>query len=1229
MAKPIRGSVPGEVGTPTGKRTMIATKGLMSAAIHLAVVVLLLASAADAKAADTPRPLRYLPDGHSFVIVNGKNHFNRPLYGNRTASFIYASEVPEIMLSLPGKGGTLWFGVVSPKGSKWLHEADNVIARYRPGAMQYEVRDELLGAGTLTIDVLPMTNRDGALLRMRGSQNLANVEFYWSFGGASGFDNNKWDFDTAKYCPESATLFQPKDCAEHDYKITEAGFELRAPCYGLQTEIRADTPGSLTSVDISTVRKKMRPVIGVTPPGCELKITDAEAVRSPAVLWESSAGDLPLVAGRITLESDKPLLFALERPADGDTPIARANLPAAIEEAEKQRSIIASRVRVSTPDPFLNAAVPAISVAADRLWTPPVYMHGAVAWRMPLLGWRGAYIASEFGWHDRAKAHFREYARLQFQERGGGTAHAEPKYNLARQSLDSVLYSRGHIPNAPVKGEMGQCDMQQVYVDQLLWHLQWTGDLDFASEMWPVLVEHFAWEKRCFDPDDDGLYENFANTMISDAHHYSGSACTQSSAYNYRSLKLVAELAKHLGEDAEPFEREAAKTLAAMKRTLWMPKHGWYADYRDLLGLKRLHPAAELPTVYHAIDSDVPDMFEARQLLRYVDTSIQHVPIDDHSEVLWTSNWAPYIWSVRNVIPSETAHMALAYWQAGEREAAWKLFRGAMLDSMYASRVPGNCAGTSELDPRQTGAATDFNCTVGMYGRALVEGLFGVVPNLIHDELLIRPGLPPEWESASIDTPDIGYTYSRKGDTERFEIRSRLKQTTSLRLRLVAFKTRVARVRVNGKEVDWENGPAVGEPIIEIVAEKADGADIEITWEGEKRASVECHDVFGQGEPIVADFGPARVVEVNDPQQLLKNLRHEGSKLRGTVVGQFGHRTVFAKIAQGDLSWWSPVQVEVRPPLEIIESKWDHSAGEVQFAVRNNTGRAVAEQSIVHCGSAQETVDLQVPPHSQSANIRISAEDLVPGTNPIVVELASGDNLRGNVVDWHGTDGKQQLAFECVDLNKFFNERVSQIFNHEYKSPRSPNCSLQIPLHAFGDWCYGGANTPQIDDSALRNAAGDAGRFNSEQGVPLATPGPGDSANVIFTSLWDNFPDAVNIPLQGRAKHVWLLVAGSTHPMQSQLDNGEIVVAYTDGSSERLPLRNPTNWWPIEQDYDLNADSYCIPGPYPPRIELGVGRATLLDLPLDPERELRSLTVTSLANDVVVGLLSATLLRPE
>jgi hypothetical protein len=117
--------------------------------------------------------------------------------------------------------------------------------------------------------------------------------------------------------------------------------------------------------------------------------------------------------------------------------------------------------------------------------------------------------------------------------------------------------------------------------------------------------------------------------------------------------------------------------------------------------------------------------------------------------------------------------------------------------------------------------------------------------------------------------------------------------------------------------------------------------------------------------------------------------------------------------------------------------------------------------------------------------------------------------------------------------------------------------------------------------------------------------------------------------------------------MQSRLDNGEVVVTYTDGTNSRLALRNPETWWPIEQDYFTDDYQFRLEGPLPTRVDLktgtvrtldasafkGKGRevpggaATVLGLSLDPRKELQSLTVRALANDVVIGLMAATLER--
>jgi len=72
-------------------------------------------------------------------------------------------------------------------------------------------------------------------------------------------------------------------------------------------------------------------------------------------------------------------------------------------------------VVIETPDPFINAAAAALNIAADAVWDgkQQSFMHGAVAWRTRLLGWRGQYAGDELGWHERTAAHFAGFARQQ------------------------------------------------------------------------------------------------------------------------------------------------------------------------------------------------------------------------------------------------------------------------------------------------------------------------------------------------------------------------------------------------------------------------------------------------------------------------------------------------------------------------------------------------------------------------------------------------------------------------------------------------------------------------------------------------------------------------------------------------------------------------------------------------------------------------------------------------
>ena len=78
--------------------------------------------------------------------------------------------------------------------------------------------------------------------------------------------------------------------------------------------------------------------------------------------------------------------------------------------------------------------------------------------------------------------------------------------------MSDVYKAKDHVLGRFVAIKVLNYDMNLCYIDELLWHLNWTGDLEYARRMWPVLTRHLAWEKLNYDPDNDGLYDAYACT---------------------------------------------------------------------------------------------------------------------------------------------------------------------------------------------------------------------------------------------------------------------------------------------------------------------------------------------------------------------------------------------------------------------------------------------------------------------------------------------------------------------------------------------------------------------------------------------------------------------------------------------------------------------------------------------------------------------------------------------
>ena len=1157
------------------------------------------------------RPLRYIPEKDDFVIINGTHRFNRPLYCLQSPFLVYAGDLPEFLISLPGKGGVLRLGVLTPGDAMWFQEFEHIEARYRPGSMVYKIRGGPLRGGEVQLQVLPLHPRAGFILLVTASNLSSPFDLVFALGGANGYRGIQ-DLDLTGYNDESVALFRPDDCRDNDFDLLTGGFRMHAPCYG----------GSFLQ--------------GTAETGWAFGIGDAASIDSPRALLSSCASDLPVVGGRRSLGPGDRCYLAIELVQESETPLLSQELRAAFKQAEFRRCAIAEQIRVSTPDPYIDAMVPALCIATEANWEKPSWLHGAISWRMHFPGWRGAYAGTALGWWDRQQTHFSAYSDIRVKEDRDFKPHASEQFHLARQHHDSILYSRGYIPSMYLLKKPREdwyakdwYNMNEVLVDQLFQFYQWSGDSAFIRSMWPVIDDHLAWQKRCFDADGDGLYESFADIHLSDGIQYSGAGCMIASAYTWRALDLAARYAPNAGQDPEPYRCDALHTLGAVNSALWMPREGRYAECKDILGECLLHTSLQLPAVYHAIDSRIPDIFQAYQCLRYVDTGFEHVTVRGDAQMVYTTNWVPVTNATRMLSAEEIAHTALANWQGGRRDTAYRMFLGTILDGLYCSRIPGNFIAYSEMDPRNpAGQITDHADTVGIYARALVEGLFGITLEVPEGEISIRPGFPREWERASIETPYCGFRYRRDSNTEWYEVTSHAKTPLRLRLILYARLDRVASATAGGKPVEWRTIESVLEPQIEILTDASWNHQVEVTWTGNGTVKAALPAVTGLGEEISVDTSPAEIHELYDPQKVFKDVHISDRKLTAKVDGLRGHRTAFVLVSQGDLAWWLPVKSEIRDPVEIASARVDQTVSRTLITLRNNTYRELALRSVMLHDGKRRTIDLSVGPQQTTPEIQIPSPEL-PGTCPVRVEFDERQAVRSAFVDWTPLkfSKAERTDWYHVPLQSCFNDALTNIFKHEYRSPRSPYCSLQIPLHGVGEWCYFDDHEKiVIDDSTVRAASDSRGLFFSAPGVPFATPRSDEGNNVVFVSQWDNFPTEARIPLEGRSNKAYFLLAGSTNLMQSQLDNGEIIIRYRNGSRERLVLHNPTTWWPLERDYDLVADAFCVPGPLPPRIELGnETRGIILDLCLDPSRDLSDVTIRAIANEVIIGLMAITL----
>ena len=269
------------------------------------------------------------------------------------------------------------------------------------------------------------------------------------------------------------------------------------------------------------------------------------------------------------------------------------------------------------------------------------------------------------------------------------------------------------------------------------------------------------------------------------------------------------------------------------------------------------------------------------------------------------------------------------------------------------------------------------------------------------------------------------------------------------------------------------------------------------------------------------------------------------------------------------------------------------------------------------------------------------------GDHEVFGRVQVGDTEQWRIFKIHVTDAKadQELAaktnvevpagarFHPLDVKPVFNGDVRTIYQQQYVSPRPNTCSLRLATDGYSTWQMSGGpemHTPTIGLDHVQSLSDGHGNITAGSGVPF--PAPTEGKNIAFTSLWDNWPRQVEIPVNQSGSAIWFLLCGTTNPMEVRIPNAELRMMYEDGVVEKLEITPPFNFWTLcplsGNDYDYARDAFSLPKVPPTTVQLGDNcRAILLPWRLRAGVRLKSVTMQCLSEEVVIGVMGVTVMK--
>jgi glycogen debranching enzyme len=310
--------------------------------------------------------------------------------------------------------------------------------------------------------------------------------------------------------------------------------------------------------------------------------------------------------------------------------------------------------------------------------------------------------------------------------------------------------------------------------------VQWTGDLDFAREMYPAMQQGLRWLLDDMDQNQNLFPEGYGIMEVSGLN----AELIDVAVYTQQALVATAQLARILGDPhaAERYRRLASQLAETINQRFWVEEDGSYGDFYGTraqavsvaegairqIGLKgrdklteRDREAIEYYQRLKQRFAAMPDTSRAWLtnknwvITTPMETGIapryRAIGLLDRIRKEHVGEYGPFLSAVerQRMMTISTGVQAVSEANYGRtNEAMWYVDR---IVQTFNRKLPGSI---SEMMP-------DYGCfTIAwtMYGIVipLIQHVFGIQPDALKKTVVFDPHLPSGWENIRIDDLPVG-----------------------------------------------------------------------------------------------------------------------------------------------------------------------------------------------------------------------------------------------------------------------------------------------------------------------------------------------------------------------------------------------------------------------------------------------------------------------------------------